>query len=255
MGGCVRDLLLGHKPKDFDVATDAHPGEVRAIFRNCRLIGRRFRLAHVYFRGRQGHRGRHLPGEPGRRGRRPGRRGRPAHHPRQRLRHRRGGRRPPRLHRERPLLRRGRRRGDRLRGRARGPGSAPDPHHRRSRDPHPRGPGAHAPGGALRRPPRLRHRAGHLRGHAPPRRRAGPLRAGPGPGGDLQDPPLRRVGACLRAPAGLRRAPDHPPGAGQPPWRAGPRRAGVPSPPTWPRWTGWCVPERRSRRRCCWRAW
>ena len=51
VGGCVRDLLLGHKPKDFDVATSAHPGEVRAIFRNCRLIGRRFRLAHVYFKG------------------------------------------------------------------------------------------------------------------------------------------------------------------------------------------------------------
>jgi poly(A) polymerase len=51
VGGCVRDLLLGRKPKDFDVATDAHPGEVRAIFRNCRLIGRRFRLAHIYFRG------------------------------------------------------------------------------------------------------------------------------------------------------------------------------------------------------------
>ena len=51
VGGCVRDLLLGATPKDFDVATDAHPGEVRAIFRNCRLTGRRFRLAHVYFRG------------------------------------------------------------------------------------------------------------------------------------------------------------------------------------------------------------
>jgi len=51
VGGCVRDLLLGATPKDFDLATDAHPGEVRAIFRNCRLIGRRFRLAHVYFRG------------------------------------------------------------------------------------------------------------------------------------------------------------------------------------------------------------
>ena len=51
VGGCVRDLLLNEKPKDFDVATDAHPGEVRAVFRNCRLIGRRFRLAHVYFRG------------------------------------------------------------------------------------------------------------------------------------------------------------------------------------------------------------
>ncbi|MDC0714926.1 polynucleotide adenylyltransferase PcnB [Stigmatella sp. ncwal1] len=51
VGGCVRDLLLGRRPKDFDVATSAHPGEVRATFRNCRLIGRRFRLAHVYFKG------------------------------------------------------------------------------------------------------------------------------------------------------------------------------------------------------------
>ena len=51
VGGCVRDLLLGQKPKDFDVATSAHPGEVRAIFRNSRLIGRRFRLAHIYFKG------------------------------------------------------------------------------------------------------------------------------------------------------------------------------------------------------------
>src|SRR5215208_49540 len=51
VGGCVRDGLLGKTPKDFDVATSAHPGEVRAIFRNCRLIGRRFRLADVYYRG------------------------------------------------------------------------------------------------------------------------------------------------------------------------------------------------------------
>ncbi len=51
VGGCVRDLLLGQKPKDFDIATSAHPGEVRATFRNCRLIGRRFRLAHIYFKG------------------------------------------------------------------------------------------------------------------------------------------------------------------------------------------------------------
>src|ERR1700684_4278311 len=49
VGGAVRDLLLGLKPKDFDVATDALPDEVRRLFRNCRLIGRRFRLAHVYF--------------------------------------------------------------------------------------------------------------------------------------------------------------------------------------------------------------
>jgi poly(A) polymerase len=49
VGGAVRDLLLGRKPKDFDVATNAHPQQVRALFRNCRLIGRRFHLAHVRF--------------------------------------------------------------------------------------------------------------------------------------------------------------------------------------------------------------
>lgn len=49
VGGGVRDLLLGHEPKDFDVATDALPEDVRRVFRNCRLIGRRFRLAHVFF--------------------------------------------------------------------------------------------------------------------------------------------------------------------------------------------------------------
>lgn len=49
VGGGVRDLLLGRQPKDFDVATDARPEEVRALFGNSRLIGRRFRLAHVRF--------------------------------------------------------------------------------------------------------------------------------------------------------------------------------------------------------------
>ena len=49
VGGCVRDALLELNPKDFDVATDAHPDEVKALFGNCRLIGRRFRLAHVRF--------------------------------------------------------------------------------------------------------------------------------------------------------------------------------------------------------------
>ena len=49
VGGAVRDLLLDHQPKDFDIATDAHPEEVRRIFRNSRLIGRRFHLAHVRF--------------------------------------------------------------------------------------------------------------------------------------------------------------------------------------------------------------
>lgn len=49
VGGCVRDLLLGREPKDFDVATNASPEQVKLAFRNCRLIGRRFRLAHVFF--------------------------------------------------------------------------------------------------------------------------------------------------------------------------------------------------------------
>jgi poly(A) polymerase len=51
VGGCVRDLLAGVQPKDFDVATSAHPEDIRNIFRNSRLIGRRFRLAHVFFPG------------------------------------------------------------------------------------------------------------------------------------------------------------------------------------------------------------
>ncbi len=49
VGGCVRDLLLERTPKDFDVATDATPSQIRRLFRNCRLIGRRFRLAHIHF--------------------------------------------------------------------------------------------------------------------------------------------------------------------------------------------------------------
>src|SRR5579862_4160977 len=49
VGGCVRDLLLGGKPKDFDVATSARPEDCRSLFRNCRIIGRRFRLAHILF--------------------------------------------------------------------------------------------------------------------------------------------------------------------------------------------------------------
>lgn len=51
VGGCVRDLLLGIQPKDFDIATDARPEEVKAVFRNSRIIGRRFRLVHLYYRG------------------------------------------------------------------------------------------------------------------------------------------------------------------------------------------------------------
>jgi poly(A) polymerase len=49
VGGGVRDLLAGRKPKDFDIATDAHPEQIRKVFRSCRLVGRRFLIAHVRF--------------------------------------------------------------------------------------------------------------------------------------------------------------------------------------------------------------
>jgi len=49
VGGCVRDLMIGRVPKDFDVATSAHPPEVRRLFRNGRIIGRRFRLVHIHY--------------------------------------------------------------------------------------------------------------------------------------------------------------------------------------------------------------
>jgi poly(A) polymerase len=49
VGGSVRDLLLGRQPKDFDIGTDARPNDIRRLFRNCFLIGRRFRLAHIVF--------------------------------------------------------------------------------------------------------------------------------------------------------------------------------------------------------------
>ncbi|MDP4033818.1 MAG: polynucleotide adenylyltransferase PcnB [Pseudorhodobacter sp.] len=50
VGGCVRDLLLDRTPKDFDIATNAAPGQIKRLFRNCRLVGRRFRLAHLHFK-------------------------------------------------------------------------------------------------------------------------------------------------------------------------------------------------------------
>ena len=49
VGGCARDLLLGKKPKDFDVSTDARPEEVKNLFRNSRIIGRRFKIVHIRF--------------------------------------------------------------------------------------------------------------------------------------------------------------------------------------------------------------
>lgn len=51
VGGSLRDLLLGKNPKDFDVATNAHPHEINALFKNSRIVGRRFRLVHIFFKG------------------------------------------------------------------------------------------------------------------------------------------------------------------------------------------------------------
>ena len=49
VGGAVRDLLVGRKPKDFDIVTDATPSRIKKIFRNSRIIGKRFRLVHIFF--------------------------------------------------------------------------------------------------------------------------------------------------------------------------------------------------------------
>src|SRR5262245_18271474 len=51
VGGCVRDLLVGRAPKDFDVATSAHPRQIKRLFRYGRIIGRRFRLVHIDYAG------------------------------------------------------------------------------------------------------------------------------------------------------------------------------------------------------------
>jgi len=53
VGGCIRDLLMGHKPKDFDIATSASPEQVHKTFKRSRLIGRRFRLVHIMFSARK----------------------------------------------------------------------------------------------------------------------------------------------------------------------------------------------------------
>ena len=134
VGGSVRDLLLGRRPKDFDIGTSAHPHQVKKLFRNCWIIGRRFRLAHVKFGTKtievatfrrlvepheltpeveaaaiapdEGSSAGDAAGSTtdGDRAAAP-RRAIASHPPRQHLRHARGGRVPPRLHGERALLR------------------------------------------------------------------------------------------------------------------------------------------------------
>ena len=114
VGGSVRDLLLGRRPKDFDIGTSAHPYQVKKLFRNCWIIGRRFRLAHVKFGQKvievATFRRQVAPGEEVVAGRRPGARSddarrRAADPSRQHVRH--AGRRrvPPRLHDQRAVLR------------------------------------------------------------------------------------------------------------------------------------------------------
>ena len=116
VGGGVRDLMIGRRPKDFDVATSAHPQEVRDLFRNSRLIGRRFRLVHVFF-------GQHnIEVATFRRRAEDVRRVRRSADPsRQHFRHARGGRVSARLHDQFALLRSAHLSRDRLRRRGRRP--------------------------------------------------------------------------------------------------------------------------------------
>ncbi len=161
VGGAVRDLLLGGRPKDFDVATNATPEDVKRLFRNCRLIGRRFRLAHVVFgneivevatfRGSSddGSGDRHVVD--GRivrdnvYGTHRGRRG------------------APRLHGQRAVLRHRGFFGARLRRRLCGPGAARTAPDRRSAAALSRRSGAHVACGAPRRQARFQHCAGSAR--------------------------------------------------------------------------------------------
>ena len=113
VGGSVRDLLLGRRPKDFDIGTSAHPYQVKKLFRNCWIIGRRFRLAHVKFGTkvievatfrRQVQAGEEVV-QDGVPAPDPYDEAGAADPPRQHVRHARRGRVPPRLHDQRALLR------------------------------------------------------------------------------------------------------------------------------------------------------
>ncbi len=218
--GCVRDLLLGGKPKDFDVATSARPGGLPVAL--PQLPHHRPPLPprpHPLRRG-QGHRGRDLPAKPCDGG--PGRgdeRGhrRPAHPERQRL--RRGPRRrdPPRLHDERALLRHRPPPGPRLVRRHAGRQAPRHPHDRRPHGPLPGRPHPPLAGHQVRGPARPRHRPRRLRRHGRHARRPlqgrppAPLRGALAPAPRRRRPPLD-VAALgdrrhVRRPAGARRVP------------------------------------------------
>ena len=136
------------------------------------------------------------------------------HPPRQHLRHPRGGRVPPRLHGERPLLRHRQLLGDRLGARDRGPDRPRHPDDRRPRRALPRGPGAHAARGGARRAARLHDRPGHRGGPALPARRDRAQQLRPHPRGVLQDPAPGPLPAHLRDAARARAARLHPPRGG-----------------------------------------
>ena len=175
VGGSVRDLLLSRTPKDFDIGTDATPQAVRRMFRNCRLIGRRFRLAHILFPGGKvvevaTFRKRPEPLDP-ERARAPDDGG-------QHLRHGARGRVAARFHDQRPLLRHLGFRDPGLRRRPRRPRGGPDPNDRRRRRAVPRGPRADAARRRVREPAGVRDHARRLRGdpRAPKGDRASPRR-------------------------------------------------------------------------------
>ena len=151
VGGAVRDLLLGREPKDFDVATDATPEEVRRLFRRSRIIGRRFRLVHVMCGAEtvevSTFRGGHTPEDAEAHARR---RARP-HPARQRVRHAGGGCDAARFHHQCAVLRSGDAGNLGLPRRRRRPEEAAAAHDRRSRAALSRRPGAHAARRAARR--------------------------------------------------------------------------------------------------------
>ena len=205
VGGAVRDLLVGGAPKDYDVATDATPGAGQGAVPQLPVDRSPLPPGPRGVRARD-HRGRHLPRQHRRRQRRPrAARGR-APAARQRLRHHRGRCDPPRLHRQRAVLRHRGFLGARLRRRLRrraGAAAAPD---RRPRGTLSRGPGADAARGAPGGQARLRHRGRDRRADPATGAAAGRGRTGAPVRGNPQAVPVRPCGGQFRAAGGARPA-------------------------------------------------